>query len=393
VNPRAVGAALSVVSLPVFARDAARERDASVFWLLLAAQQLKLVGAVSRYHVVYRTYDGVADAEGYHLRGARRARGDYEGTLNPDFSPLVGSNFIRALTGAVYRVIGPSRTGGFLVFSWLGFWGQYMFHRAFEIAGPRAGAETYSRLVLLWPSLLFWPSSIGKEAWMVLGLGTGSLGAARGLAGRPVRGLDVAGMALAGRVRPHVAALLGAHTAAAYLMSGRRARGTLLGALTGLQAIEAVRYLRKSGVATDEGARATLEQTARRTAKLGGSTFTPPIVSSPAQLPLVPATVLFRPHPLEAHNLASRIAAIEGVLLLGLSVARGRSGLAALLSSRRRPYVGLALAYSAAFCAAFAGIANFGVLARQRVQLLPFYFVLLSVPPRRRRRAFPFRRA
>jgi hypothetical protein len=34
---------------------------------------------------------------------------------------------------------------------------------------------------------------------------------------------------------------------------------------------------------------------------------------------------------------------------------------------------------------AFASISNFGILARERVQLLPFFFVLLAVPGGRRR--------
>ena len=36
------------------------------------------------------------------------------------------------------------------------------------------------------------------------------------------------------------------------------------------------------------------------------------------------------------------------------------------------------------FAYAFAAIANFGILARERVQVLPMFFVLLAVPPARR---------
>jgi hypothetical protein len=384
---------LTAISLPVFVREAVRERDGRVFWMLLGALQLKLLGSLVRHEVAYRTYKGVADAEGYHGRGSRIAQGNWEGTMNPRFSSLVGSNFIRRATGIVYRVIGPSRIGGFMVYSWLAFWGLYLFHRAFSIAVPAERSRGYSRLVLFWPSLLYWPSSIGKDAWMVFSLGTGAYGAARGLAPEPrkVRGVDLAGILLAGRVRPHVAALLAASLAGTYLLRGRRARGLTLGAVAALQAIQANRYVRKSGIATDEGLGAAFDQTARRTSKLGGSTFTPPIVRSPALAPLVPATILFRPHPLEAHNPQALVTAAEGSALFALSLARIRR-LAAAGGVRREPYAAFALAYCTLFCAAFAGIANFGVLARQRVQLLPFYMVLLSTPPPRPRRAFGFRR-
>jgi hypothetical protein len=48
--------------------------------------------------------------------------------------------------------------------------------------------------------------------------------------------------------------------------------------------------------------------------------------------------------------------------------------------------VGFALAASALFTLILSSLGNFGYLARQRVQLLPFYFVLLCTPPGRRTR-------
>jgi hypothetical protein len=309
--------------------------------------------------------------------------------MNPRFSRLIGSNFVRTTTGGLYRVIGPSRIGGFMAYSWLAFCGLYLFHRAFAIAVPGAPTRSYSRLVLFWPSLLYWPSSIGKEAWMVFSLGTGAYGAARCLGPERTRvyGADLAGVLLAGRVRPHVAVLLAASTAGTYLARGRRRRGLALAAVAATQGIQAARFLRRSGI-RDENVAAALEATVRRTSKLGGAEFTPPIVRSRALWPLVPPTILFRPHPLEAHNPQAMAAAVEGAALFAISAGRLRR----LGGVRGQPYAALALAFSLLFCGAFAGVANFGVLARQRVQLLPFYMVLISLPPAERRRGFPFRR-
>ena len=47
---------------------------------------------------------------------------------------------------------------------------------------------------------------------------------------------------------------------------------------------------------------------------------------------------------------------------------------------RRRPYATFAFAYTLMFVYAFAAIANFGILSRQRTQVLPFVFVLLALP-------------
>jgi hypothetical protein len=56
--------------------------------------------------------------------------------------------------------------------------------------------------------------------------------------------------------------------------------------------------------------------------------------------------------------------------------------LGALGSVRRRPYLAFAIAYAALFIVAFSAVANFGLLARERAQLLPLYLVLVSIPPR-----------
>ena len=96
------------------------------------------------------------------------------------------------------------------------------------------------------------------------------------------------------------------------------------------------------------------------------------------RIPAAAATVLFRPHLLEAHNTQALAAALESLGLLALTL-------------RRRPYISLALVFAGLFTVAHSAIGNFGALARQRVQLLPLYFVLLSIA-RRRRRASSFDR-
>jgi hypothetical protein len=49
----------------------------------------------------------------------------------------------------------------------------------------------------------------------------------------------------------------------------------------------------------------------------------------------------------------------------------------------QNPYVTYAFVYSAVFVLAFSNFSNFGILARQRVQLLPLFLVLLAMPANR----------
>ena len=73
---------------------------------------------------------------------------------------------------------------------------------------PDADHRRYALLIFLWPTMLFWPSSIGKDCWMVFTLGIGALGAARVLMRRPGGyTLLVVGTLLGSLVRPHVALL------------------------------------------------------------------------------------------------------------------------------------------------------------------------------------------
>jgi hypothetical protein len=393
-TPAAVGLALSVLPLPVFAREASRVRDSGLFWTLVAAHEMKLLGAVARQHVVYNVYDGVADAHGYYGRGSRMAARFRSGELRTELESYTGSDFLRLVTGVVHTVVGPRRLNGYLVFSSLAFWGVFSFYRAFALALPHGGLRGYARLVFFTPSLIFWPASPGKEAWMVFSLGIGALGTARSLTGPAGGGLALAalGMILGSLVRPHVAGMLAAGVASAHLVGrpdGRSRRSTTARAGSRLATAGAVacilpwgrRFLSNRRITTD-GVLSVLEQVSRRTS-MGGSRFEPPILRSRALAPLGPGTVLFRPHLLEAHNLQARIAAVETTFFLALSIARLRWALAAVGRAPQQPYVAFALVYSSLFAFGHSTFANLGLLSRQRSQLLPLYFVLMSVPPRR----------
>ena len=50
--------------------------------------------------------------------------------------------------------------------------------RALKLAVPEADHKRYLLILLFFPSLPYWPASIGKEALMMLALGVVSYGAA-----------------------------------------------------------------------------------------------------------------------------------------------------------------------------------------------------------------------
>jgi len=384
---------LVVLSLPILARQARREGDRRVLWILVIALFAKLLGAVIRHYVTFEVY-AKADATGYHESGLELYKQIRSWDL-PDWGDYTGTNFIRIATGVAYAILGPTKLGGFLLYSWLGFWGLFCFYRAFTIAVPEGRSRAYARILFFLPSLVFWPSSIGKEAWMMFALGIATLGAAHILSGSMWRGIGiaVAGLWLAMMVRPHVAGIMGLALAGAYFLRRPKASLGALGPaakLVGMGTLVIVafllvsrttEFLEQSGIRTSKGATKVFEQIQDRTAH-GGSDFVPSVVDSPWRAPIAAFTVLFRPHLLEAHNTQAQASAVEGTFLLLFALFRFRKGWGSLRTIRRQPYVAFAIVYVGLFIVAFSGMANFGLLARERVQLFPLFLVPFFVLPR-----------
>ena len=205
-----IGPVLVLASLPMI-KAATRRLDAPWFArTALVALLAKLVAGVARYFVAFVVYGGTADASGYHGWGTvlaeEYARGNFGAEIGRDF---VGTGFIRVLTGLVYAITGPSLIGAYLVYAWIGFWGLVLAVMAFRVALPDGDFRRYALLALFLPSLLFWPSGLGKEAWMMFGIGLSLYGAALLLqTGRRGAVLLVLGLAATAVVRPHITAML-----------------------------------------------------------------------------------------------------------------------------------------------------------------------------------------
>src|SRR4029453_2762711 len=103
----------------------------------------------------------------------------------------------------------------------------------------------------------------------------------------------------------------------------------------------------------------------------GGSAFTPADPTNPLGYAEATVTVLFRPFPTETGGLEQSAAAIEALALLCIVVASWRRLFTVPARLRRQPYVTMALLYLAMFIFGFGTIGNFGILARQRSQVIP----------------------
>ncbi len=372
-------------------RIAARTGDQTHFALLIGAFQAKMIGTLLRTAINDLFYNGLTDALDYSRWGAQLAPSYRVLDFSPSVGKIQGTGFMRLVTGVAYSFWGDSVLGASLLFSWLAFIGLVLFWLAFRRGIPQGMDRRYALLIFFVPSMLYWPSALGKDAFAVFLIGAISYGLARLMTGRLLSGLLVALVCSYGvmLLRPHVALTVasGALVALAFGRSkGSAARGNLL-RIVGFCLLALVSMVLVSRAQSFFGVKSldgdsisqTLDSTSERTSGEAGSVFTPIRMDNPVTaLPAI-ITVIFRPFPLEARNLVGMIASLEGVFLMFLTF-KSRRGLARLLGAMREsPYVGYSLGMSLAFVFAFSSFSNFGILARQRVQMWPLLFVLLCV--------------
>jgi hypothetical protein len=401
-----IGPLLMLACLPV-ARLAARAEgdERLVRWFMGAALLKVIVGPLTRYLTVDIAYGGTADSRRYDDAGAMLApafrRLDYQ-----DLGEISGTRFIEVLTGQVYALTGATRLGGFFVFSFLAFLGMVAFHRAFTLGFPEGNARRHRLLLFLFPTMWFWPSSIGKDTWMVVCLGFAAYGLACTFHGR-LRGLPIMALALwgAGIVRPHVVLIFLVGVAVALLVRylpvsnpGPAASGFRRSAAAVLLTVLVAAATVAAGAAFEErfgldrldvvSAEEVLDETARRSAQ-GGSEFEAPNPSNLVGYVAAFVTVLYRPFLFEVSGVTALLSALEGTALLALTALAARRLIRVPGLVLRRAYVAFAAFYLLGFVYAFASVENFGILARQRTQVLPLLFVLLAVAHRRSTRRRP----
>jgi hypothetical protein len=361
-------------------------------WLVLAVVA-KLAASYYRYHTAFSTYGGVADATGYDAYGRRFARAWLNGGHAPDLENLRETNFIRWFTGVVYYVFGTDMVTGFFIFGLLAVVGSYFWYRATVDAVPRIDKRLYLALVLFAPSVAFWPSSIGKESLMQLGIGTVALATSLLLRHRLASAVVFAlgGGWLLWVVRPHLLALVTLAAGCAYVGGKVRGEGgamrSMMARPVGLLAVvlmvsfalsQATKFLGIEDLSLSS-IEAELNENTERTSQ-GGSEFEHGGNSlNPLRLPQGAVTVLLRPFPWETDSSLQLVSSIESLLLAGLILARLRSVRAALTRARSTPFLMYCWILVILYAATFSSIANFGLLVRQRSLVLPALYAIVAV--------------
>jgi hypothetical protein len=369
---------------------------------------LKLAGTLARYWVGFEAYDGGIDAGRYHKFATEAASKVWSGEENiiTVLPQGRGTPFTENFTAFIYTLTGPSQLAGFVTFSLLAYVGVAFTVKAAAIAVPGLAAKRYAWLCMLFPSVVYWPSSIGKEATIMLGLGVATYGIAKVLThGRWVTSIALiaAGLGFVSLVRPHMAGIWAAGALPALIVAfvrrpaatvdGSRRRGPNRFGMVVVLALAAAGFAVLSSVTVgfltpgeaesgnSDSVSQIFDETTRRTAE-GGSNFTPPSVSSPVSWPYASVRTLLRPLPQEARTATQAVAAAEVMaLLVLLFIGRRRvANIPRLVVSS--PYVTFAVTTIFLTGLAYASFANLGLLTRQKSLIFPLLLLLACLPER-----------
>jgi len=349
---------------------------------------VKLLASVARYTVLVEVYGGRGDARGYHGAGNQLVS-VWRSFEIPQMS--IGTEFVNAVTAFLYVPYVPTMLGGFFLFATIAFFGQLLMYAAFRKCAKPGTLGWYAAVMLFLPTIVYWPSSIGKESLMYLFIGTAVFGAAYLLYDYRLRWAVLFGLGTAGAaaIRPHIAVLLVVSLAVALVFGESGARriergrkilvvGVVGVLLVGFTVVAATQFNidLSAGLDSSRGVERVLGNVEESTGK-GGSATTGTAVTSPLEFPSGFVKVLFRPFPYEAGNAQSLASSIEGLLLLGFLLWRAIPILKNGWRIRQHPYLIFALVFMVGFIIAFSAFNNFGLLARQRSQVIPFFLALL----------------
>jgi len=342
----------------------------------------KLAAAGAYIYMVQHLFQG-SDLIGYQDAGTQNAA-DFLVT-HQWWRSGVGTNtdFMISVVTGLYIITGPCLALGITLFATLAFWGEYLIYRACCVSLKTVNRGRAALLLMLFPSIVFWSASLGKEALMYFAIGLAAYGVARlTRSPSPIAFLSLGtGFALAAVVRPHVAALLAVAITATYFFT-KNANGAagivikifslpLLAYGSWFSFHQATQFLKAESVSAGFK---VIHKLGQDTAYGGSMTAANESLSSRlVQAPFL----LFRPFPWEVHNMQAAVASLEGVLLFWLLWSWRRD----FLSGVRRIRSDATVLFSIIYCLFYSvmlasALSNIGLIARQRVLMAPFALML-----------------
>ncbi len=350
----------------------------------------KVGGAFARYFMVQFIYGGIGDSLRYYSVGIDLAAIWRQGHIPAlTGSGSFGTQVVEAVTGGLFAIFTPDLLGGFVIYSMFSFLGQLGLYAAFRRWAEPHQLKPYAFIIFFFPTYAFWPSSIGKDALIIMFLGFCAYSIARLLEGFELRWIAPVALSMVGMglIRIHIAALVAFGLVGALLVSKvrvganfmTRSRKFITFAGAAVAVVIAVQLIPQVvGLQLNDFGDVTpfANEITRRTSESGTVASGAP-VSSIVDVPGAVALVLFRPYIFEGTELQHLLAAAETTIVLLLFVWK----LPAILRNwgrwRTNAYLVFCTLYTLAFAVVFSVVRNLGIIARQRGQVLGLFLAMV----------------
>lgn len=367
-----------------------RERSSTMQRLLVLGLVLRVAGSLAYFGILETVYGG-----GDYQRYLREATAVVESEADPGRSNISivaryggrwwGTPSIAILSSWIMKVFGTGPLAVFVVFGTISFLAVLCFVYAFRHVFPEINPATYTAWLMLFPSLWFWPSPVGKDGPVLLGIGLAFLGV-MGLRGQRNYVIAAVGIAITIAVRPQYALVFLAAVLGGLLLGRQATGGSVAKFMAVVLLVAGAAYV--ATVSSDllgfevTEAEETADWIDRRgeATAYGGSAFVA------ASNPLTGLfNSLFRPLPWEARGVLVLLSSME-IVILWVLLYRRRQAITVFVQRYRRTeafWISLLLVLALA-AAVGMSVGNFGTLVRQRIHLYPFLFLITASMPIRK---------
>lgn len=304
-------------------------------------------------------------------------------TLEAQLVTSPGTENMLKLLMAIAQVTGPYYHAIKVVFSFFGFLGVLFIYRAMVVILGRPFHPVFY-VLMLYPSILFWSSILGKDPLFLFFLGLYAYGATLWLVRENPAGLALIGSALSFiyMLRTWMAVVAGAPLALAMLVRQFGAGAVIIVSLVVVPMLWLTTGLGERFQMLE--ANALIEELATRAEgqTAGGSgaglsfAEAQALLQTPGGIVIVVFSGLFRPLPFDASNALVAVAAVENSVLLLMAL---KALWCVEWAAIRSPVFLWLTTYSLTWAGAYGLVvlANFGAGMRYKLQVLPFLVLLL----------------
>lgn len=348
--------------------------------LVTTSLVLRIVGVLAYGFVVFTLYGGSGDPVIYFRWGQTFSTYFKEFDFSPFYDPTVwrgpfiGTNFVGYPSAFLVLIVGESFRGNWLVFSSLCLIGLFYFGKVFYRAYGPIEYKNYLFILLVYPSLWFWTANVSKDTWMFFGVAVFLTGMVS-KKGRQSILVMAFGLFWCFLVRPQVAAMIAFALAGSYFLGSFKKLSFQNVSVLIIASVGAFYLLSVLGVSDiTEAANFAIEQ--RGKSSYGGSEIQ--LITGPLGYIQAPINILLRPFPWEVTGVLQIISFFDIYFIWYLVFTKWSAVKRSFLMIRKDRLIAFCFIFILLFSVG-AGLAlsNLGLIARQRIILYPFMFIII----------------